>query len=141
MAYNSYFPQGYQPYPYQYPQVAQQVPQNIPQNIPQAQNNNGVIWVQGMEGAKAHPINPGQSVLLMDSEGDCFYLKSADQSGMPTMRVFDYAERRSGDSGAKTADLSEFLTKEDVLPFATKEDVKKAISDLEKKLKGKKKDE
>lgn len=144
MAYNNYFPQGYQPYPYQYPQVAQQVPQNIPQNIPQAQNNNGVIWVQGMEGAKAHPINPGQSVLLMDSEGDCFYLKSADQSGMPTMRVFDYTERKSGDSGAKTADLSGFISKDELLPYATKEDLKTAILDLKQELtekKGKKKDE
>ena len=142
MAYNNYFPQGYQPYPQVYPQ---QIPQQMnPQQVYPQNQQNGVVWVQGIEGAKAHLVAAGQSALLMDSEGDCFYLKSADQSGMPTMRIFDYTERKAPDSGAKTADLSGFISKDELLPYATKEDLKAAILDLKQELtekKGKKKDE
>lgn len=133
MAYNSYFPAGYQPvYPQSYPQ-------NYPQVAPQAPQQSGVIWVQGIEGAKAHPVAAGQSALLMDSEGDCFYLKTADQSGMPTMRVFDYKERLNTPPEPKNADLSDFITKEELSHYVTKEDLKSTISELIKK--GKKKDE
>ena len=133
MAYNSYFPAGYQPvYPQSYPQ-------NYPQAAPQTPQQSGVIWVQGIEGAKAHPVAAGQSALLMDSEGDCFYLKTADQSGMPTMRVFDYKERLNTPPEPENADLSDFITKEELSHYVTKEDLKSTISELIKK--GKKKDE
>ena len=60
----------------------------------QSQMNNGIIWVQGESGAKSYLIAPGQSVLLMDSEKDVFYIKSSDGSGMPMpLRVFEYTER------------------------------------------------
>ena len=65
----------------QYQQPAQQQPAASP------------LWVQGEAGAKAYPVAPGNSVLLMDSERNVFYIKSADQSGMPMMRTFDYTER------------------------------------------------
>lgn len=130
MAYNSYFPTGYQPV----------YPQSYPQAYPQAQSQqNGVTWVQGIEGAKAHPVNAGQSALLMDSEGDCFYLKSADQMGMPTLRVFDYKERINTASDAKNTDLTRFISKEELSHYVTKNELKTAISEALKK--GKKKDE
>lgn len=60
----------------------------------QATTQNGVIWVQGEEGAKAYMVAAGNSVLLMDSEKHSFYIKSTDQSGMPMpLRIFDYTER------------------------------------------------
>ena len=84
MAYNNYFPTGYQPYQPMY--------QNNPMQNNQMQNNQqqngGVIWVQGLEGAKAYPVSAGQAVLLMDSDSNCLYLKSADQTGMPSLRIF-----------------------------------------------------
>lgn len=56
--------------------------------------SNGINWVQGESGAKSYPIAPNQSILLMDSESNTFYLKSSDQSGMPMpLRIFDYTER------------------------------------------------
>lgn len=145
MAYNSYFPAGYQPvnypqYPQAYPQQnpMQANPQQIyPQSAPN--NQNGIIWVQGIEGAKAHPVNAGQSALLMDSEGDCFYLKSADQTGMPTLRVFDYKERTSAPTEQKNGDFTGFATKDDLSLYVTKDELKSAISEFAKK--GKKKDE
>ena len=95
MAYNSnyMFPQGY--YPAIIPQYQQTVPQ-IQQNVPQQQaqpQNNGIIWVQGEQAAKGYPVAPNQSVLLMDSEQSAFYIKSADNAGMPQpLRIFDYSE-------------------------------------------------
>ena len=80
MAYpNSYFPVGYQPYQ--------------PQQQPQ-QQNHGIIWVDGENAARSFMVGAGQSVMLMDSNASCFYIKTADQSGMPLpLRVFDYTER------------------------------------------------
>lgn len=56
-------------------------------------NDNGLIWVQGIEGAKSYLVAPNKTVLLMDSEQEQFFLKSADASGMPLpLRIFKYSE-------------------------------------------------
>lgn len=112
MAYNNGFPIGYQPVqpmqytvvPQQQPQIIQQQPQQQPQQVqqipqvqqapPQQPAQGGINWVQGEAGAKSHLVGPNQSVMLMDSEESCFYIKSADASGMPLpLRIFDYKER------------------------------------------------
>lgn len=68
------------------------------------QGNNGLIWVQGEAGAKSYLVAPGNTVMLMDSEGERFYLKSADASGMPMpLRIFEYKERLN----ATTSDFKE----------------------------------
>ena len=68
-----YYFSGYQN-PYQNVQpMPQPMPQNVPQNTPQAQSNgNAIMWVQGEAGAKAYPVAPNTSVLLMDSEESVF---------------------------------------------------------------------
>lgn len=68
--------------------------QGFQDRMPQApQSNQGILWVQGESGAKSYLVAPGSSVLLMDSEGERFYLKSSDASGMPQpLRVFEYRE-------------------------------------------------
>lgn len=104
MAYNNYFPTGYQPAQIVYPQ-AQQSP---------AQNNNGIIWVSGEAGAKAYLVAPNQSVQLWDSEAPTIYLKSADASGMPSMRILDYTFRDSVPQTKPGLDMGAFATKEDV---------------------------
>lgn len=86
-----------------------------PQPQPQAQNSNGLVWVQGEAGAKSFLVAPGQSVLLMDSEGQRFYLKSADPSGMPSLRVFEYTERTaSTPAPAPSFDPSQYVTREEL---------------------------
>ena len=93
MAYPQY---GYQPQSY-YPPT-QPMPDQLAylrqqQMQPMQQPAASPLWVQGEAGAKAYPVAPGSSVILMDSESNVFYIKSADQSGMPMMRTFDYTER------------------------------------------------
>lgn len=70
-------------------------PMSYPQAYPQqqAQNNNGLIWVQGEAAAKSYLVAAGASVLLMDSEAPIFYIKSTDAAGMPMpLRTFQYSE-------------------------------------------------
>jgi hypothetical protein len=55
-------------------------------------DQTGLNWVQGEAGAKSWIVTPGSTVLLMDSEAQRFYLKSADANGVPAMRVFEYSE-------------------------------------------------
>ena len=88
MAYNSGFPITYQPMGYTYPQQYQAAPQSA-----QATNANGIIWVQGEAGAKSYLVAPNNTVQLWDSESQTIYLKSADASGMPSMKVLDYQIR------------------------------------------------
>lgn len=83
MAYNNMFPMNYQQF---FPQ--QQAPQPAPQ-----QQNNSMIWVSGEAGAKAYLVSPNTTVQLWDSEAPVVYLKSADASGMPTMKILDYKIR------------------------------------------------
>ena len=73
----------------QYAQQAQQMPQM------QAQSASDMIWVQGEAGAKAYLVAPNATVTLWDSENPTIYVKSADPSGHPTMRVLDFVERTS----------------------------------------------
>lgn len=101
MAYN-YFPTGYQPF-YQVPQQTPPQTQSAPQNA--------IQWVQGIEGAKAYPVMAGSSVLLMDSEESCFFIKTADAAGMPTLRIFDYSERTQ--NKPKEVDMSAYITREE----------------------------
>lgn len=86
--YNNGFPQTYQPYIPQYQQ-----PQMPNQN--QTPVNNGIIWVQGEAGAKSYLVAPNTTVQLWDSENQIIYLKSADASGMPSMKIIDYTVRGS----------------------------------------------
>ena len=73
--------------------IIQQV-QPTQMSVANQQTNNGLVWVQGEAGAKSFLVAPGCTVMLMDSEGERFYLKSADASGMPLpLRVFEYKER------------------------------------------------
>jgi hypothetical protein len=134
----------YQPnYGYQYPYYGAQppMPDNLAQlrmntnQMPNAvvqpsmpsqpmqmqQPNNGLIWVQGESGAKSYLVAPNATVMLMDSEGERFYLKSADASGMPLpLRIFDYKERTTaaqqafgGSVAAESVNFDNFVTRKE----------------------------
>ena len=102
MAYNNYFPTNYPYYQPTYPQAAQQ------------NHGSAINWCQGIEGAKSWPCAPGNSVLLLDSEGSCFYIKSSDASGMPLpLRIFDYTERTQSQQTIPTAQAPNYVTREE----------------------------
>lgn len=62
---------------------------------PTQQESPPIIWVQGEAGAKAHMVAPGNSAVLWDSENPYIYIKTADASGMPSMRIIEWKERGS----------------------------------------------
>lgn len=72
-----------------------QMPPAMPQYQMQAQPKatNDFIWVQGEAAAKAYLVAPGSTLTLWDSESPTIYIKSADASGIPSMRVLDFVER------------------------------------------------
>ena len=99
-----------------------QPPTAPPPTQPMAQQgNSGLIWVQGEAGAKSYIVAPGNTVMLMDSEGERFYLKSADASGMPMpLRIFEYKERTDTPShafsdpvAAQNVNFDNFVTREE----------------------------
>lgn len=101
--YNNPMPDRITPYGGQYQQ-----PQPASQN-----SNNGVIWVQGEEGAKAYMVAPGNTVQLWDVENPVIYLKSADVSGMPSMRIFDLVERSATPKMPPEIPREEFVTRKE----------------------------
>ena len=60
-------------------------PQTYPQSYPQfQQQNNPIIWMQGIEAARAYPVAPNGQVVLFDSEQQCIYLLSGTNTDIPT---------------------------------------------------------
>ena len=95
----------------QYMQMPQMQPMQQAQN---QQSSNGIIWVQGEEGAKAYMVAPGNSVLLMDSENSAFYIKSSDNSGVPMpLRIFDYVERNAKQQMQNIKPNVEYVTRQE----------------------------
>lgn len=106
-AYNGGFPMGYQAY---YPQYQPQ---------PQPQQSSGIIWVQGEAGAKSYLVAPNTTVQLWDSENQVIYLKSADASGMPSMKVLDYKIRDMQQAQAQPVMQAQpdYVTREELAEF------------------------
>ena len=136
----AYYP-TFQPYPYQdqlnqlrsnpmqmHGQSFQQQFPQLPMQQPR-QDQNGLIWVQGEAGAKSWFVNPGATVLLMDSESMRFYLKSADMNGVPAMRTFEYNEVGTViQKQPEATQTAQFVTVDTFNEFRT--DVLKRLEDL-----------
>lgn len=128
--------------PYQFGQVNPLQPQmdrlasmQAQYQQPQQQNvNQGILWVQGEAGAKSYLVAPNTSVLLMDSDESAFYLKSADSSGMPSLRTFKYIETtnqpKENLKSNNNADI-DFVPKKEFEEF--KAEILKRINETEEK--------
>lgn len=123
-SYQNPYQQGYYPM-YQQPQyqqpIQQPVQQPIQQTAPQTYspviNQNGIIWISGEQEAAMYPIAPNNAVALWAKDGKTIYLKSADATGKPTMRIYDLVERAESVSEAtEKADRKsdEYATKRDL---------------------------
>ena len=100
-------------------------PATYPQYYQQPQQNGSPIWIQGEAAAKSYLVAPNTTIVLFDSENPVIYIKSADASGMPSMKVLDYTVRDS----AKNTGISASTDVEDKLSgYATKSEIQ-AVSD------------
>lgn len=102
-----------------------------PQPQPQMQQYSGFQWVRGEAAAKAFRADPGQTVLLMDSDEPVLYVNSTDMSGKPApMITYDLVERVAAQVKQETPsiDFSEYVKKVDVEEYI-KSCVAKAVND------------
>lgn len=90
---------GYHPYqPYQPPmadqlmQLRQSQYQPNMQQVPQQQSPS-IVWVQNEMEAANYLVAPNSAVTLWDSNAPVVYLKQADASGKPSMKIYDLVER------------------------------------------------
>ena len=129
MAYNNYFPTGYNPYGFQ-PISApfdgtQQYGQANAQGR-QAPPQSGLIWVSGEAGARGYPVAPNTTIQLWDSDENVIYIKSADASGMPSMKILDYTIRDNPSHGNALQKQPQI----DLSGYVTKEEFEKRISEV-----------
>ena len=97
-----------------------------------ATSTNNIVWVQGIEGAKAWQLNPNSMVILLDSEVEGkMYIKVSDNIGMSTLRIFDYVEvlptnnvGQLATNNTQNIDLSQYVRKDEL-----KEIIKELVSD------------
>lgn len=91
-------------YPYANPYYAQgavpdmlsqmKAPFQMPQPVPtQIKPMSDIIWVQGEAGAKGYLVAPNNTVVLWDTESPTIYVKTADGTGIPSMKILDFTER------------------------------------------------
>ena len=100
-------------------------------NPTQPQNNNGITWVLGEAGAKSYLVAPNTTVALWDSENPVIYLKSADSSGMPSMKIIDYKVRENASSNPN---LLENKPKADYVTKVELDEIRSEIESLRAQL-------
>lgn len=103
------------------PQRNQFSPYFDPASVVSTSTNN-IVWVQGIEGAKAWQLNPNSMVILLDSEAEGkMYIKVSDNIGMSSLRIFNYTEEvpvaasSANVSINNSLDLSNYVTKDELI--------------------------
>ena len=94
-------------------QLRQQQMQAIP---PMPQNplpQSGVQWVSGEQEARSWMVAPNAAVALWDSTAPTVYLKQADASGKPTLKIYDLVERAETPRTAPQEKGVEFVTRKE----------------------------
>lgn len=112
-------------------QLRQQQMQAIP---PMPQNplpQSGVQWVSGEQEARSWMVAPNAAVALWDSTAPTVYLKQADASGKPTLKVYDLVERIASAPDTQKALAAEYVTRKEF----------DALAALVSEMKGKKRKE
>lgn len=96
----------------------QMYPYNNPLTHGATASTNNIVWVQGIEGAKAWQLNPNSMIILLDSEVEGkMYIKVSDNIGMCSLRIFNYTEEVSentSSSDTEQLDLSCFVTRDEL---------------------------
>ena len=119
---------GYQPYqPYQPPmadqlmQLRQNQYQPNMQQVPQQQAPS-IVWVQSEQEALNYLVAPNSAVTLWDSNSPVVYLKQADASGKPSMKIYELVERNSRPVQTTQTQAVEYATKDELAALAARLD-------------------
>lgn len=122
------------------PQYSQQFQPPQQSSQTQQQNSGSIIWVQGEAGAKAYPVAPGNSVLLMDSENPYLYVKATDATGRPLpMETYELVKRDAQQFPISTTPATVTtnpVTKEDLMQYVKESELEAKVQELIKKALG-----
>lgn len=134
----AFTPYGYNPY---YPppmqdnlmQMRQQFQPPV-QSAPAPQNpvaQGGVQWVSGEQEARGYLIAPNSAVALWDANAPTVYLKQADASGKPSLKIYDLVERMSNPPAQVAAPQTAAVTPGvDYAPRSELEALTRQVADL-----------
>nr|DAU71941.1 MAG TPA: hypothetical protein [Caudoviricetes sp.] len=122
-------------YPYQQPPVPNHfntnyMPQmnqmNQMQQVQQtnnAQTNVSWIYVNGIQGARDHIVQPNQTAWMMDNNDPMIHVKAVDSMGTATLKSFRLIEvdpQQAQQQPAPQIDVSQFATKDDIKAVSDK---------------------
>lgn len=114
---NFYNPYG--PYPYS--------PYGNNNNQPTTQINQ-YAFVNGVEGAKAYPVMPNQTMMLMDNDNPIIFMKTANSLGQTTLRYFKMIEINEHDLHVNNNPSVQYALQSDLNA------INKRLDDLTKKM-------
>ena len=106
-----------------YPYYYNPYQQNYTPTTNPMMGQSGIIWISGLQEAQMYPIAPNNAVALWEKTGKTIYLKSADATGKPTLKVYDLVER----TDVQQAEGDEYVKKSD---FATVVGAVKSFDDV-----------
>lgn len=120
-SYYPYQPNYFQPpMPDQLAQLRQQQYQPMQQMT--QQQAPSIVWVQSEMEAANYLVAPNSAVTLWDSNSPVVYLKQADASGKPSMKIYDLVERTQRPAQPPQPQRVEYATKEELKALAARLD-------------------
>lgn len=92
--------------------------------------SNNLLWVQGIEGAKALMLPPNAKIICLDSEiENRAYIKIADELGATKLRKFDLIEITEEES--PSTNLADYVRKDELQNLLTDLLLNKEVKDDE----------
>ena len=79
---------------------------------PMQNNNTNIVWTMGLESAKAYPLMPGRTLMLMDSESPRFFIKAVDSNGYATLKAYSFQEEQPIHTPSPVMASANWVTKE-----------------------------
>lgn len=117
----------------QQPQIIPPV-QSQQANLSVVNQGNGMIWVPNFAAANDYIVAANNAVALWDSSSPYVYLKQADSTGKPTIKVYELVERDLNQRAniqpqAQFPDFNQFVKRDDLQGFITRDDLEEIISE------------
>lgn len=120
-------------------QMVQPMMQPAQQNpVGNSNQNSGIIWVQNYAAANEYLVAANNAVALWDSSAPYVYLKQADSTGKPTIKVYELVERDQNQQNApqqqiQLPDFNQFVKQDDIRGFVSREELEDIIAERLKK--------
>ena len=102
------------PYAALMPQIQNQN-QQFQQMFPQMNNQQNLIRVNGIDGAKAYQMPPNSTVALFDGNDDIMYIKTTDGAGFGNIRMFQFNEIQGNTN--QVSQITDYVSRQEFEEF------------------------